>query len=589
MAFGATAVLLVACGGSNPSTAPSTTTPGQPTPEATAVDHSGGTVYLLQGGASLEWNQIDPQRAYTGEDLAFFGATIYRSLVAYKYSPDPVEGTSLVPDMATDLGKPNADGSSWSFTLRDGITWQDGSPVTCEDIKYGVSRTFANDVITEGPTYAIQYLDIPANPITDTADPKSAFLSAYYGPYDGTGQDLFDKAVVCDGNTITFNLNGPHADFNYTTTLGFGAVPKAADSGETYGQPGHLPVSNGPYKVESYSTGNGGQFILVRNENWKRDSDPYRKAYPDRWEVTFGIDEKVMDQRLIASAGDDAYALQYGVVQPENLAVIFADADTPNPDFASRAISGFDPYSRYYWLDVQKTTNVKIRQAMAVGLDRDAIHTNIGGSFAGGIADGFIKPNIGADYAPTGLWETFFGQKVPDSGDTALAMKLIQESGEAAPAITFDFPDTPTNNKTAAIVIDSLGKAGFTVTPNPIASSYYATVFHNGHNFGTAGWGADWPNASTVIAPLFTDKGGWNLSHVQDTAWEGEIDAALGELDRAKQAVLWQALNKKAAENMFAIPTFFGKSQTIAGNGLAPIYRWSAYGSWPYGEIYVVQ
>jgi len=386
MAFGATAVLLVACGGSTPSTGPVATGPGATTPEATAVDHKGGTVYLLQGGASLEWNQIDPQRAYTGEDLAFFGATIYRSLVAYKYSPDPVEGTSLVPDMATDLGKPNADGSQWAFTLRDGITWQDGSPVTCEDIAYGVSRVFANDVITEGPTYAIQYLDIPANPITDKANPKSAFLSAYYGPYDGTGQDLFNKAVSCAGNTITFKLNGPHADFNYTTTLGFGAVPKAADSGETYGQPGHLPVSNGPSKVESYSTGNGGQFILVRNDKWDPTSDPYRKAYPDRWEVTFGIDEKVMDQRLIASAGDDAFALQYGQVQPENLAVIFKDADTPNPDFANRAISGFDPYSRYYWLDVQKVKNVKIRQAMAVGLDRAKIHTNIGGDFAGSVS-----------------------------------------------------------------------------------------------------------------------------------------------------------------------------------------------------------
>jgi peptide/nickel transport system substrate-binding protein len=593
-ALGATAVLIAACGGSPATTAPQTGAPASGTPASTAPDLHGGTVYLLQGSASLEWNQIDPQRAYTGEDLAFFGATIYRSLVAYKYSPDPVEGTSLVPDMATDLGKPNADGSEWSFTLRPDLTWQDGSPVTCEDIKYGVSRTFANNVIAEGPTYAVQYLDIPANPVTDEADLKSAFLSAYYGPYDKTGQDLFDAAVSCSGETITFKLNGPHADFNYTTTLGFGAVPNptdhpGVDSGETYGQPGHLPWSNGPYIVESYETGNGGKFILARNSNWKASSDTYRKAYPDSWVVTFGIDEKVMDQRLIGNAGDDAYALQYGLVQPENLSVIFADAETPNPEFASRAISGFDPYSRYYWLDVQKITNVKIRQAMAVALDRDAIRTNIGGSFAGEFADGFVKPNIGADYGETGFYESFFGQAVPDNGDPALAMKLIGEANEAAPDITFDFPDTATNGRTAAIVIDSLGLAGFKVTPNPIPSNYYSTVFTNGHNFGTAGWGADWPNASTVIPPLFTDKGGWNLSKVKDLPFEANIDTALGELDRPAQALLWQELNKYATENVFAIPTFFGRSQTIAGGGLGPIYRWAAYGSWPYGEIYVIK
>jgi peptide/nickel transport system substrate-binding protein len=588
-------LVLAACGGTPSSTAPGASGPaatggGTGTTAPTAAGGTkGGTLYLLQPSSNDQWNQIDPQRAYTGEDLAFLGATIYRSLVAYKYSADPLEGTSLVPDMATDLGTPNADASQWKFTLRDGVTWQDGSDVTCADVKYGVSRTFANNVISEGPTYAIQYLDIPANPITDTKDPKSAFLSAYYGPYDKTGQALFDKAVTCEGKTITFNLSGPHPDFNFTTTLGFSPVPTKAgvDSGETYGQPGHLPWSNGPYKVESYSTGNGGKFILVRNENWKPESDTYRKAYPDKWEVDFGLDEKIIDQRLITSSGNDAVSMMYGQVQPENLAVIFADANTPNPDFTDRAVSGFDPYSNYYWINVQKVKNPKIRQAMAVALDRAAIRTNAGGSFAGDFADGFIKPNIGQDYKETGFWTTFFGQPVPDTGDPELAKKLITESGEAAPAVTFDFADSPTNQKTAAIVISSLGKAGIKVTPNPIASKYYSVVFNNGHEFGRGGWGADWPNASTVIPPLFTEKGGWDLSHVDDPAINAEVDAALKELDRAKQAALWQALNKKATEQVWAIPTTFGRIQTIAGNKVGPIYRWPAYGSWPYAEMYV--
>jgi len=604
-ALGAVGVLLAACGGSNTPSTGTQPTAGSgsssgPAVTAAAGAKTGGTLYLLQPSSSQEWNQIDPQRAYTGEDLAFFGATIYRSLTAYKYDPDPVKGTSVVADMATDTGTANADATQWSFTLKDGLTWQDGSEVTCEDVKYGVSRTFANDIINQGPTYAIAYLDIPANPITDTKDKKSAYLSAYYGPYDKTGQDLFDKAVSCNGKTITFKLNGPHADFNYTTTLGFGAVPNpkdhpGVDTGETYGQPGSLPWSNGPYMVESYSTGNGGEMTLVRNDKWNKASDDYRGAYPDKWVVKFGIEDKILDQRLIASTGDDATAVQYGAVQPENLATIFKDSDTALPEFADRAISGFDPYSRYYWLDVTKVTNVKLRQAMAVALNREAILANVGGDFYGTYADGFIKPNIGQDYAPTGFWDTFFGQAVPNAGDPDLAKKLITDSGEAAPALTFDFPDSPTNQKTAAIVIDSLGKAGMTVTPNPIASSYYATVFTNGHNFGTAGWGADWPNASTVIPPLFTDKGGWNLSHVKDTAMETQINAAFAELDRAKQAADWQALNKYATENVYAIPTFFGKSQTIAGNGVgvavdgAPgaMYRWAAYGSWPYAQLFV--
>lgn len=580
-ALGVTAMLIAACGGANPTPAPTTGGPaatGGPVATADNGPKPGGTIYVLT--QAEQWNQVDPQRAYTGEDLAFFGGTTMRALTAYKFSADPTEGTSLVPDMATDLGTATDGGKTWSFTLRDGVTWQDGTDVTCADIKYGVSRTYATDVINQGPTYAVVYLDIPTD-----ADGSSS----YKGPYSKKGQDLYDKAVTCDGKTITFHLNKPIADFNYTVTLGFGAVQESKDTGETFGTtPDSLIPSNGPYKVESYTTGNGGKYILVRNDKWNAASDPYRKAYPDRWEVHFGIDPKVLDQRIMQSSGNDAFAVQYGQIQPENLGVIFTDPDHTTAEYGGRAISGFDPYSRYYWIDTGKIKNVKIRQAMAVALDRAAIRLNVGGAFAGSYADGLVKPNIGGDYAPTELWTSYFGQPVPDNGDPVLAKKLISESGEAAPTLVFNFADTPVNQKTAAIVIESLGKAGFTVTPAPLEpGKYYSIVFGEGRgDFGTAGWGADWPNASTVLPPLLTKAGGWDLSQLDDPAVNAAVDKALTELDRPTQQGLWQALNKSSAENMYTIPTFFGLSQTIGGTKVGPLYRWAAYGSWPYGEMY---
>jgi peptide/nickel transport system substrate-binding protein len=580
LAVGFAAVLTLAACGGGASPSASTSETGGESAGPSGGPTKGGTIFVLTQAEQID--QIDPQRMYTGEDLALFGGTVYRSLTAYKFSPDAVEGTSLTPDLATDLGTPNDDATSWSFTLKDGVTFDTGAEITCEDVKYGVSRTFATDVINQGPTYAVAYLDIP------TDEDGS---SSYKGPYTGVGQDLFDQAVTCDGKTITFNLNKPVADFNYTVTLGFSPVPADADTGETYGQPGSLAVASGPYKFESYSTGNGGKMVLVRNDAWDPASDDYRGAYPDKWEIDFGIDPKVLDQRLIAASGNDQYAVQYGNVQPENLDLIFADNQTANPDFEGRAISGFDPYSRYYYIDVNKVPNVKIRQAMAVALDREAIRLNIGGEFAGEFADGLIKPNIGQDYAPTGFWDSFFGEPIPASGDPELAKQLIAESGEAAPALTFNFPDTPTNQQTAAIVIQSLGEAGFTITPNPIEPGiYYSVVFDPGNpgHFGTAGWGADWPNASTVIPPLLTQVGGWDLSQLDDPDINAEVEAAATELDRAKQATLWQALNKKASENVYIIPTFFGLSQTLAGTKVAPAYRWAAYGSWPYGQMYVL-
>ena len=105
---------------------------------------------------------LDPQRTYTGRDLSNQSRLVYRSLVDFpKGVTDNIEGQTPIPDLATDTGQSNEDATEWSFTLKDGPKWQDGQPITCEDVKYGVSRTFATDVITGGPNYIIGYLDVP--------------------------------------------------------------------------------------------------------------------------------------------------------------------------------------------------------------------------------------------------------------------------------------------------------------------------------------------------------------------------------------------------------------------------------------------
>jgi peptide/nickel transport system substrate-binding protein len=571
-----TALALAACGGGSSSSSDSSASGGAGSGEPT----KGGTIYYLTNAE--QFDQIDPQRIYTGEDLAFFNGTIYRTLTAYKFSADAAEGTSLVPDLATDTGTVADGGKTWSFTLVDGATFQDGAPITCADVAYGVSRTFATDVITGGPTYAISMLDIP------TAEDGS---SAYKGPYTGEGQELFDKAVTCsaDGKTVTFHLNKPVPDFNYTTTLlSFSPVPKAADTGEKYGD---APVASGPYLIESNKNGKGGKMVLARNPKWDPASDTYRGAFPDNWEVDYGIDPKVIDQRTMTSSGNDSFAINNGI-EPEQLAVVFKSPTEANPEYAGRAISTLDPYVRYFAINTQKVPNLKIRQAIAVALDREALRKNAGGDFSGDYADGVIKPNMGQDFAPTGMWDTLLGQKIPDTGDPEYAKKLIAESGEAAPTITFDYPQSPTADKAAAIVVDSLGKAGITAKPNPIEpGQYYGVVFdpEKAHELINAGWGPDWPNASTIIPELFTPTGGFNLSQYDNPEYNKAVDAAKVELDRAKQAKMWQDLNTQAMADVVAVPTRFGREQRMAGKQVGPIYLWPAYGSWPYGQMYAGQ
>ncbi|HEX8498494.1 MAG TPA: ABC transporter substrate-binding protein [Actinomycetales bacterium] len=569
------ALALAACGGGGDESGEANPTTGE-----SAAGEKGGTLTFLTEGEQI--THLDPQRNYTGEDLAFSSAYLTRTLTAYKVSKDGTEAGTLVPDLATDTGTPTDAGKTWAFTLKDGPKFEDGSPITCADVKYGVSRTFAQTVITDGPTYAISLLDIPKD---------AEGNSTYKGPYETAGNDTaaFDKAVECsaDNKTITFHLAKPAGDFNYTTTLSsFSPVPKAKDTGEKYDD---LIVSSGPYKVSEYSKGQ--QLVLDRNTNWDGAEDTYRPAFPDKIVYKFAVEASVLDQRMQADAGEDQAAVQIGPMSTAALTTVFND-----PRFENRRVNELDPYSRYIAINVAKVPELKHRQAILAAADRAQLLTIAGGSFAGDLADGVIKPNLPADYAPSGLWTDLLGEEVPDTGNPELAKRLIAESGKPMPAIKYDYSKTPDNDKAAAALQESLGKAGIEVTLNGIEpGTYYSTVLdpEKQNEMSGAGWGPDWLNASTVIPELFTPSGGFNLSQANDKAFNEKAEAAKGETDRAKQGELWKELNKEAMANAWVLPTRFGREQRLAGSkvgsvsGGGQVYLWAPYGSWSYVDLYV--
>ena len=565
------ALVLAACGGGSEEAS------GGASGGANGEPTKGGTINVLT--LSEQFNHLDPQRNYTGVDLAFASGYLNRTLTQYKYAPGP-DGVTLVPDMATDTGTSNEDATQWSFTLRDGVSFEDGTPVTCADIKYGVSRTFATDVITDGPGYALTMLDIPTN---------EDGTSVYKGPYVTEGNDVaaFDKAITCseDGKTITFNLNQPVGDFNYAVTLtAFSPVPQAKDTGEKYDD---AVVSTGPYKISEYTKGQ--KLVLVRNENWNPDSDPIRKAYPDQIVVSFAIDAAAIDQRLIADAGEDQTAVPIGGMQPENLATVFGSDD---PRFAERSVDANDPYVRYMVINTQKVPNLKQRIAIAVAVNRAEILQIRGGDFAGTIADGSISPTLGAAYQPTGMWTDMFGKEIPATGDPEYAKQLITESGEAMPKLVYQFPNNPVDEKMAASYQASLAKAGIEVSLAPLEpGEYYSIVMDPAKAEGLirSGWAADWPNASTVIPPLFGKGEAFNLGLINDPAFDAKIAEAKAMTDATAQAAKWAELNKEAMTQAWIVPTVFGKTQYLWGSKVGGAFMWDAYGAIPYGNLWVKQ
>ena len=167
---------------------------GHGTPSATGTTGcsagtptAGGTLSILSGTATEHW---DPQRVYVGVNIESGNRLFTRTLTTFGPVAKDGDQATLVADAATDTGTvERRTARTWKFTIKDGIKWEDGKAVTCEDFKYGISRTFAVDVITGGPNYAIA---VPRHP-----EERATARSKYAGPYKKTGQDLYDKAVTC--------------------------------------------------------------------------------------------------------------------------------------------------------------------------------------------------------------------------------------------------------------------------------------------------------------------------------------------------------------------------------------------------------
>jgi len=542
------AALTVSACGSSASSKKGTTAP--------AGEKKGGTIYYLTKRPAEHW---DPQRIYIGRDISNSQRLFTRTLVQTPATEDPKAALKLEPDLATDTGTSSDNAKTWKFTLKDGVKWEDGKDITCADLKYGASRTFATDVITGGPNYTLGFLDIPK-------DAKGQ--PAYKGPYTKVGQALFDKAITCDGKSITYHFNKPWADFPYAAASLDFLAPYRQD--KDLGDKSNYQVfSDGPYKLQgTWEKGKGGTF--VRNDQYDPKTDTVRKALPDKFVFVEGLTDEVIAQRLIADSGNDKFAVSDRRVPPALQAQAFN-----NPTIKDKRLTNpVSPFVDYLTPNFKKLTNPKVRQALAISTDKAGWITAAGGATSAILAKSIMAPTL-LGYKDADV----FG--APDSGDPAKAKQLLQEAGVPLPyPIHFTYSGgTPTTEKEAAVVKAGWEKAGFKVTLEELTDTYY-DVIQNPANAAKydvcwAGWAADWPSGSTVIPALFDDR--INLtasSNAQDYGLyaskdvDAAIDAALNKSDATEQANAWAGIDQTLAKDVAYIPLLVEKFVFVRGSSV---------------------
>jgi peptide/nickel transport system substrate-binding protein len=545
---GVVALTAAACGGG-------ASTPTAGGTNGASAAKAGGTLYYLTKRAA---EHLDPQRTYIGRDISTEARLVYRTLTSYPVAAGKA-GTKLEADLATDTGTASNGGKTWKFTLKSGLKWQDGSAITCADVKYGVSRTFAVNVITGGPAYALQFLDVPTN---------AKGGSVYQGPYakDTAGQALYDKAVTCAGSTITFNLRKAVGDFNYTVTMPAFAPFKAS---QDLGDKSNFAVfSDGPYKLDGvWATGKGGTFI--RNTNWDAKTDTIRKPLPDKIVFTEGLTDEVIAQRLISDQGNDKFAVTDRTVPPAMRPTVKA-----NPAMKTRSENVLSPFVDYLTPNFKKMTNPLVRQALAMSTDKTGWVAATGGTDGGSPATSIIAPAVLGYKA----YSTF---GAPEAGDPAKSKALLTQAGVTMPyPITLTYQGgTPTSEKSAAALKAGWDAGGFNVSLNELSATYYDVIQNpaNAEKYDVtwAGWGADWPSASTDIPPLFDSRvnlspasNGSDYGYFSDAGVNKAIDAAYGTVDLAKQADMWGAIDQTIQKLGGYIPLRTQKFFLIWGSGV---------------------
>lgn len=511
-----------------------------PAPEIKGA-RKGGTIY---GVSEDDFSHLDPQRIYFAFNSTL-ATLLCRGLTGYKI--DDNGGVTLVGDLATDVGTSSNGDKTWTFTLKDGLKWEDGKELTVDDVRHGIERTWA-PFATEGANYVQQ-----------TLTGKDDWRKEYEGPYKGKHLDaiVVDKAK----KTITFNLPQPHPDFNFMLAMhSYCATPVHADTKEKYDK---KPLSCGPYTVKAHSIDKS--MTLTRNKHWDPSTDAIRNAYPDGFEFEFGVTALESADRFIADQGKDQQMVSiYKSVPAERLQKVLT-----TPDLKARTFNGLLSGTYYYAINMKRITDVKVRQALNIAWPLEQIRRIYGGPSAGDYATTILSPDIlGREKFDV------YGKLKKPSGDPERAKALLKEAGKLGQKIVYTYPKSPTYDKTQVVIENALKAAGFTpVVKASESTAYYDEIQQVDNSFDVMwfGWSPDWPAAYTMIQPLFDShnvgNGQNNVSQCKVPFIDEGIKAASKIADPTEAGKAWAALDKRIMEEVVpVIPETYQRRYYLYGS-----------------------
>ncbi|WP_055532300.1 ABC transporter substrate-binding protein, partial [Streptomyces alboniger] len=472
----------------------------------------GGRVTVLEPS---EFDSLDPALTWPGSGGQQLARLVHRGLTAFKTGAGG--SVKVVGDLAEDAGR-TTNGRDWTFRLKSGLTYNDGTPVRSEDFRHAIERTFESG-LGEG---------------------DQTLRTALYGPKGARAESAKKSAIETpDDRTVVFHLAGVHRDFNVVLAGPSGApVPRAADGGTGSSEP--LP-STGPYQISG--SADPKDLTLTRNPKWRKGTDPVRSAYPDSYRIQTGLGPEEIRARIGSAPAGKAL-------------MTFSGADDPSgrrgPEGSAKVVTSPTWHTQSYVINTDRVRNLDVRRAIATALPGDDILKASGGE--GRLTTHLLPPGVPGTLG-------FDPNRRMVNGDTARARKFLLEADEMGYRLTLAHPDTSTDKNRAEAVEAGLEGAGFEVTVKQVPlSSFWSGVADGKYDMVRMAVGGGLPTASNYLPDYFDGRHdrarSSNYSRLDNAKVNAAIDAANGAADLKDSGRLWAEVNRLVLEQAAAVPVF---------------------------------
>jgi peptide/nickel transport system substrate-binding protein len=449
---------------------------------ATAQPVRGGTIRVT-GSPAVE---INPHKLTSnGGIITTFPCLNFLARVSGDGTPQPELATSWTP---------SADTKTWTFKLRQGVKFHDGSTFSADDVVATYKR------------------------LADKSTGSTAASTLNFLPPDG-----IEKV---DDYTVAFHLSRAQADFPYYTYIYQAGILPANWSGDWASS----PIGTGPFKMNSYTAGQGSTY--VRNESYWENGLPYLD----------GIDIKIWQDpsgelTALQSGGSDMMALTpYDALDDIR--------KNPNLQVLSSRSASYD--AMHMRVDTPPFDNPKVRQALALAINRQDVLNIVLGPDGGDLASDQPVAPILRDHVDVAM----------KAQDLAMAKQLLAEAGHPN-GFEFDLPTHSGAEwlKNWALTLQQafapLGvKANLVVETSQVYYTHWTTV-----TTGVTEW-ASRSTASEILNSAYRTGVNWNSAHWSNPAFDTALDQLDATVDVNKRKELMLTLEKALSDEVPAIITY---------------------------------